>query len=178
MMQRLSLDLIKSPLPVWPGALVLGIAIAGALFSYQQYHTVSERNAALQIALAQLGAESRKSHTANQSSTLSSAELEAEDRRAREVAASLLLPWHDLFAALESAAHSDVALLAIEPDHKKHQVRITAEAKDFDILIGYLKRLGNAPQLKFVRLLRYEVREDDKQHPLRFSVEASWRLPT
>jgi Tfp pilus assembly protein PilN len=178
MMQRLSLDLIKSPLPVWPGMLVLGIAMAGALFSYLQYLAVSERNTTLQVELAQLGAESQKSHVANQASTLSPAEMEAEDKRAREVAASLLLPWHDLFAALESAAHSDVALLAIEPDHKKQQVRITAEARDFGIVVGYLKRLDHAPQLKLVRLVRYEVREDDKQHPLRFSVEASWRLPT
>lgn len=177
-MQRLSLDLVKPPLPAWPGMLVMGIAVAGALLSYQQYLGVSERNATLQTELAQLGKESEKSHIADQASTLSSEEMAAEDKRAREVAASLLLPWHDLFAALESAAQSDVALLAIEPDHKKQQVRITAEARDFGILVGYLKRLNRAPQLQLVRLVRYEVREDDKQHPLRFSVEASWKLPS
>lgn len=176
MMQRLSLDLVKSPMPAWPGMLVLAIAIVGALFSYWQYLGVSERNAAMESELAQADMARQKSHAARQPATLSSAELEAEGRRAREVASLLLLPWRDLFSALESASQNNVALLAIEPDHKKHQIRITAEARDFEILVGYLKRLGDAPQLKFVRLLRYEVREDDKQHPLRFTVEASWRL--
>lgn len=175
-MQRLSLDLIKPPLPAWPGMLVLVIAIVCALLSYRQYLSVSERNAAMERELAQVAEASQKLHATQQTSTLSSAELEAENRRAREVASLLLLPWRDLFSALESASQNDVALLGIEPDHKKHQVRITAEAKDFDILVGYLKRLGDAPQLKFVRLLRYEVREDDKHRPLRFTVEASWRL--
>lgn len=178
MMRRLSLDLVKSPTPAWPGMLVLAIAIAGALLCYWQYLGVSEHNATLESELAQLAAASRKLHAAQQPSALSSAELEAESRRAQEIASSLLLPWRDLFAALESASHSDVALLAIEPDHKKRQVRITAEARDFDILVEYLKRLGDAPQLELVRLLRYEVREDDKQRPLRFSVEASWKLPS
>lgn len=178
MMQRLRLDLVKSSLPVWPGMLVLAIAIAGALLSYRQYLGVSERNAVLESELAQADMAKQKSHAARQSSSLSSAELEAEDRRAREVVSLLLLPWRDLFLALESASHNDVALLAIEPDHKKHQVRITAEAKNFDILTGYLRRLGDAPQLRLVHLLRYEVREDDKQRPLRFTVEASWKLPS
>lgn len=178
MMQRLSLDLVKSPVPAWPGMLVLVIALAGALFGYRQYLGISERNAILESELAQADMANRKMHAAQQPSALSSAELEAEGRRAQEVASSLLLPWRDLFSALESASHNDVALLAIEPDHKKHQVRITAEAKNFDILVGYLKRLGNAPQLKFVRLLHYEVRVDDPQHPLRFTAEASWRLPS
>lgn len=177
-MQRLSLDLVKSPMPAWPGMLVLAIAIMCTLFSYRQYLVVSERNAAMESELAQVAAARQKLHAARQPSALSSAELEAGDRRAREVASFLLLPWRDLFAALESASHDGVALLAIEPDHKKHQLRITAEARNFDILTGYLERLGNARQLTFVRLLRYEVREDDPQHPLRFTIEASWRLPS
>ncbi|MEQ1814231.1 MAG: hypothetical protein ABL860_07255 [Candidatus Nitrotoga sp.] len=176
MMQRLNLDLVKSQTPVWPGMLVLVIAIVGTLFSYGQYFVINERSAAMESELAQVNMTRQRSHAANRTATLSSAELETEGRRAREVASLLLLPWRDLFSALESASQNNVALLAIEPDYKKHQVRITAEAKDFDILIRYLKRLGDTPQLKFVRLLRYEVRENDAQHPLRFTIEASWRL--
>ena len=176
MMQRLNLDLVKSQMPVWPGMLVLVLAIVGILFSYRQYFVVNERNAIMESELAQIDMARRKSHAANRPATLSSMELEVEGRRAHEVASLLLLPWRDLFSALESASQNNVAVLAIEPDYKKHQVRITAEAKDFDILVHYLKRLGDTPQLKFVRLLRYEVREDDAQHPLRFTVEASWRL--
>lgn len=178
MMQRLNLDLVKSPVPAWPGMLVLAAGLLLALLGYQQYMAVSERKQAMLNELAQLSVAGKKLHSAQQSSTLSSAELEAEDRRAREVASLLLLPWRDLFAALESTSKNDVALLSIEPDHKKRQLRITAEARDFDTLTAYLKRLGSAPQLKSVRLLRYEVREEDAQHPLRFTVEAAWRLPS
>lgn len=176
MMQRLNLDLVKSQMPVWPGMLVLVIALVGILFSYWQYSVVNEHNVVMESELAQVDVARLKSHAANRSTALSTTELEVEGRHAREVASLLLLPWHDLFSALESASQNNIALLAIEPDYKKLQVRITAEAKDFDILIRYLKRLGDTPQLKFVRLLRYEVREDDAQHPLRFTIEASWRL--
>jgi len=178
MMQRLNLELVKSTTPVWPGRLVLLVAIMCAALGYSQYLSVRKHNASIENELSQLAVTSQKLNAAQQSSTLSSAELEAEGRRAREVASLLLLPWRDLFSALESASQNDVALLGIEPDHRKHQIRITAEAKNFDILVGYLKRLGEAPQLKFVRLLRYEIREDDPQHPLRFTIEASWRLPS
>jgi hypothetical protein len=176
MMQRLNIDLVKSNVPVWPGMLILAIAIVAALYGYGQYLAVSERNAILDSELAQADMANQKKNAGNQPSAISSAELEAEGRHAREVSSLLLLPWGELFSALESASHNDVALLAIEPDHKRQLVHITAEAKNFDALISYLKRLDNAPQLKFVRLLRYEVRGDDPQHPMRFTVEASWRL--
>ena len=177
-MQRLSLDIIKSPVPAWPGIVLLVIGGGCVVAAYLQYLGTSERDMALQSKLAQAGEASHQQQTANHSSTLAPEELAAEDHRAREIASFLLLPWRDLFAAIESASLHDVALLSIEPDHKKNQVRISAEAKDFSVLINYLKRLGSVPQFKWVRLMRYEVREDDKQHPLRFTVEASWRLPS
>jgi hypothetical protein len=176
-MQRLSLDLVGSPVPAWPGRLLLATAVLCALFSYQHYLAVSASNAAVQSELAQLDVANQKLQI-HQTPTLSSVQLEIEQRRVQEVVSLLLLPWRDLFTALESASHRDVALLTIEPDHKKHLLRITAEAKNFDIVVGYLKRLGDIPQLKSVHLLRYEVREDDKQHPLRFTIEASWQLPS
>jgi hypothetical protein len=177
MMQRLSLDIVKSPVPVWPGIVLLIIGGGCLMAAYLQYLGTSERNTVLQSKLAQAGEANLQQQTASRPSTLTSEEVAAEDHRAREISSFLLLPWRDFFAAIESASQDDVALLAIEPDHKKNHVRITAEAKDFGILIDYLKRLGNAPQLKLVRLLRYEVREDDKQHPIRFTVEASWKWP-
>jgi hypothetical protein len=176
MMQRLSLDIVKSPVPVWPGIVLLIIGGGCLMAAYLQHLGTSEHNTMLQKKLTKAGEASLQQQTASQSSTLTPEEVAAQDHRAREIASFLLLPWRDFFAAIESASQDDVALLAIEPDHKKNHVRITAEAKNFDILIAYLRRLGNAPQLKLVRLLRYEVREDDKQHPIRFTVEASWRL--
>ena len=177
-MQRLYLDIVKPPVPVWPGMLLLAIGLSCIVAAYLQYHGIVERNTAIQVQLTRDDEASRQRHIVSRASEGSPEELAAENHRAREIASFLLLPWRDLFAAIESAAQEDVALLSIEPDHKKSQVRITAEAKDFGILIDYLKRLGKAPQLKLVRLLSYEVREDDKQRPIRFIVEASWRLPS
>lgn len=177
-MQKLSLDLVKSPRPAWPGMLVLAIAIAFTLLNYRQYLVISGHNAEIESELAQAGAASQVSRATHPASILSPAEIEAEERRVREVVSLLLLPWRDLFAALESASHNDIALLSIDPDHKKRMIRITAEARNFDVLVGYLKKLGSAPQLRFVRLLRYEVRDADKLRPLRFTVEASWSLPS
>lgn len=175
-MRRLSLDLVKPPLPAWPGMILLAVALACAWMSYRQYAGAIERNEKIESELAQAGAASRELRAALRPAPLSRDEIEAATRRAREVASLLLLPWQDLFLAVEGASHNDVALLAIEPDPRKRVIRITAETRHFDTIAVYLKRLGAATQLKFVRLLRYEAREDGKQHPLRFTVEASWKL--
>jgi hypothetical protein len=175
-MRRLNLDLVKPPLPAWPGMLVLAVALVCAWMSYRQYVGAIERNEKIESELAQADAASRKLRAALRPVPLSRDEIETATRRAREVASLLLLPWRDLFLAVESASHNDVALLAIEPDPGKRVIRITAEGRNFDSIAVYLKRLGATTQLKFVRLLRYETGADGKPHPLRFTVEASWKL--
>lgn len=97
-----------------------------------------------------------------------------EYRRATEVAAQLRLPWNDLFMSVELASTPDVALLSIESDIGKRQVRIAGESKDFDALLGYLRLLARQPTLENIYLQSHRVQQQDPQHPVLFVLSADW----
>jgi len=105
----------------------------------------------------------------------SSADLLARIDEAKKLASFLMIPWGDVFSALEAAALNDLALLAIEPDAKKRQLKITAEAKNKDIMFNYLEKLEASDELANVYLLKHEVVEDVDQHPIRFVAVATWK---
>ncbi|MGH8253875.1 MAG: hypothetical protein ACRES2_07520 [Steroidobacteraceae bacterium] len=86
-------------------------------------------------------------------------------------------PWSQLLAELESASGDEagnVAVLAIEPDHAKHRVRVTAEARTLELAIAYVQRLRKTSALRYPMLESHELRADDKDHPVRFQIAADW----
>ena len=93
---------------------------------------------------------------------------------ARDAVQRLGLPWTKLFAALEAAGSDQVALLAIEPDTKSGTVKITGKSKDYLAALGYVLTLSENEALSHVQLLRHEVRQNDPEHPVSFSISAAW----
>ena len=93
---------------------------------------------------------------------------------ARDTVERLGLPWTKLFAALEAAANDQVALLAIEPDTKNGTVKITGDSKDYLAALGYVLNLSQADALSNVQLVRHEVKQNDPQRPVAFSISAAW----
>ena len=86
-------------------------------------------------------------------------------------------PWSQLLAELENASgdtSGNVALLSVEPDHAKHRVRVTAEARTLELALAYVQRLRKAPVLRYPMLDSHELRKEDKDHPVRFQVSADW----
>ena len=91
----------------------------------------------------------------------------------------LSVPWSKLLGELESASHDiqfGVALLEVEPDPAKKQVRITAEAKSLPAALAYLERLQKSHVLKYPMLESHERQKDDPEHPVRIKLAAEWRL--
>jgi Tfp pilus assembly protein PilN len=88
--------------------------------------------------------------------------------------AQLNLPWRDVLDAVESATPSTIALVALEPDAKKHLIKGTAEAKTGEAMIAYIEKLKRQPFFRFVVLTKHEVNAQDPNHPLRFQFEAEW----
>jgi hypothetical protein len=86
----------------------------------------------------------------------------------------LALRWDALFVALESARANGVALLAIEPDPGKNVVKLTAEAKSAEDMLGYVERLQSAEGLADVTLASHQIKPSDPLQPLRFAVVAAW----
>lgn len=83
------------------------------------------------------------------------------------VARQLNTPWAELLDTLESATPPDVALVSVAPDAAQGAVRLQAEAKSLQALLGYERALRMAPLLRDVVLVRHETNETDAQRPVR-----------
>ncbi|MBW8906555.1 MAG: PilN domain-containing protein [Betaproteobacteria bacterium] len=164
-MQRIELDFIRrAQRSRWAGRVLLAVAIglAGDMaFSYAGLLRSVKENESI-VARAQPG---------KPPAAPASAE---EVALARDTVERLALPWPKLFAALEAAASDQVALLAIEPDTKSGTVKISGDSKDYLAALGYVLNLSQADTLSHVQLVRHEVRQNDPQRPVSFSISAAW----
>ena len=163
-MQRIELDFVRRrPASRWAGRVLLAVAIgiAGEMgYSYLQLaRSVKSDEATL------ARAQPRKAVN-----PVSPEEVSA----ARETVDRLGLPWTKLFAALEAAANEQVALLAIEPDTKSGTVTISGDSKDYLAALTYVLNLSRADTLSRVQLVRHEVKQNDPQRPVSFSISAAW----
>lgn len=87
----------------------------------------------------------------------------------------LNLPWRELQDAVAAATPQNVALLALEPDARKHVLKLTAEARSSDDMVGYIEQLKEQELFSSVVLTRHEINDQDPNRPLRFQIEAEWR---
>jgi hypothetical protein len=84
----------------------------------------------------------------------------------------LNLPWEDILVALNKAASGEVALLALEPEVSNSVIRLQAEAKSFDAMLHYQRKLEALfPE---AILTRHEVLLKEPGAPVRFSVQTRW----
>jgi hypothetical protein len=94
---------------------------------------------------------------------------------ANAVVQNLALPWEMLFRTVEGTGNVPVALLAVQPDPQRRMVKISGEARDYAAVLTYIARLDESGTLRNVHLLSHQRKQDDPQHPLVFTVAASWR---
>lgn len=163
-MQRIALDFVRrAPRSRWASRVLLAVAlgVAGDMaFTFAQLDRAVKANEAV-VARGQ----PRKAVA-----RVSPEELAL----ARDTVERLGLPWTKLFAALESAASDQVALLAIEPDTKSGTVKISGDSKDYLAALGYVLNLSQADALSNVQLVRHELKQNDPQRPVAFSISAAW----
>jgi hypothetical protein len=164
-MQRIELDFFRrAPRSRWAGRVLLACALglAGDLaFSYVRLARTVKQNEAI------------VAHAQPKRPVAAPASAE-EVALARDTVERLALPWSKLFAALEAAANDQVALLAIEPDTKSGTVKISGDSKDYLAALGYVLNLSKADALSHVQLVRHEVKQNDPQRPVAFSITAAW----
>lgn len=107
------------------------------------------------------------------------AEVLIPEAQALSVNAAILrlnVPWRALEDAIGTATPPGIALLALDPDPKKQVLKITAEARTSDDMVGYVQALKQQEFFIGAALARHEIGEQDPQHPIRFQVEAQWRI--
>lgn len=169
-MRPLSLDYVRKP-SAWPAWLLLLAALAMAREMGRSYLTAKQ-----QLSDAALAGAPRH------------AQMKLLDKRpaypvslkenlvyANGVVQNLALPWDMLFKTVEGTGNVPVALLAVQPDPRKRLVKISGEAKDYAAVLTYLARLDESGTLRNVHLLSHQLKHDDPQHPLLFTIAASWK---
>jgi hypothetical protein len=155
------------------GGLLLAVGVVAASVVFLEYHTVAQHRAGLELKLAALA----------RADALAAAPVETPaDARiavsAEQAATDLATPWTLLLSELEQASketQGQVAVLGVEPDHAKHNVRVSAEARTLSLALAYVERLQTSRSLSYPMLDRHEMRADDAQHPVRFELSGAWR---
>ena len=109
-----------------------------------------------------------------QESTMDGTQLAAEIQHANDIIRQLNLPWDTLFLALESAANKQVALLSIQPDSSKQLIHISGEARSLEDMLAYIAQLRGQETLAQITLTSHEIKLQDPDKPVRFSLSAKW----
>ena len=155
------------------GTVGMALAAVGAIalaLVMLQLHALGAQRAGLELRSEDL------QRAQNRGSTLDSvAGLGAQN--AEKTVRELGTPWSQLLAELEHASgdsSGEVAVLSIEPDHAKHRVRVTAEARTLELALAYVQRLRKTQVLHYPMLDSHEIKSDDKDHPVRFQLSADW----
>lgn len=169
-MMRLDYRAGIKPFP-WAGVALLVFATAILGLSAKYYNRTVERTAYWEARSGQITEGSRKQTEASKHDMEAAA---LEIRNANEVLRKLTIPWDSLFRALEWSSGQNVALLAIEPDAEKHQVKISGEAKDISALWNYMGHLEAQPAFRRVILRRHQVERRELTHPVRFALIVEW----
>jgi hypothetical protein len=154
------------------GGLLLAAGVLAACAVLLEYRVMGEHRAGLETRLAALARADARA-TPVTSSADARVAVSAE-----QAALDLATPWTLLLSELEQAskeAQGQVAVLGVEPDHAKHNVRVTAESRTLALALSYVERLQSSHSLLYPMLDRHEVRADDPQHPVRFELTGAWR---
>ncbi|VXB19759.1 PilN domain-containing protein [Massilia sp. 9I] len=158
-----------------PRAFGFLFAIAGLCFVLASqvisYREEREQLEALQAAIA---ARSNAVRPLPVAATPKTTIPDAQAQAVNDAVMQLNLPWRDLVEAVRAATPSNVALLALEPDAKRRNLRITAETKNSDDMLAYVAQMQEQGWFASVNLVRHEIAEQEPNKPLRFQISAQW----
>ena len=174
MMRALMLDYQRSAQPGWISWLMFGIGLAVAAGAVFYYVALSRELSGWESKASEMMRNAQRSKTSVGTEPRNPEEVARDLKSANEALQKLTVPWETLFTALESTRGDRIALLAMEPDARKGQVRIIAEAKAANDMLDYLRRLGSESAFRGVVLINHQVQQQDSERPLRFSLAVNW----
>lgn len=171
-MRPVTIDYQKGPRSAWAGwallalPLLLGIDLAYTKLELEQQLAAWRQESSL------TGAPGSPARNAKRDGASVAAELD----EAAGVFRQLTLPWSSLFRSLEEAHSDEVALIAVQPDAQRRALTLVGEAKEYSEVLGYVARLRKEAEFANVYLVGTELKEDQPQRPMLFTVSANWRV--
>jgi hypothetical protein len=96
---------------------------------------------------------------------------EGAAKRSAKVLANLTVPWPTLFTALESAAGDGIVLTGLMPEAENRRVRISGEARRFQDIPAYTKKLLGTKAFANVLLLAHDTLDNSR---IAFTLQADW----
>src|SRR5258708_4081462 len=159
---RIELDFARRPRRInLRGAALLTLRLARASLVLVEYQDDRTQHSVLELQVADLNATriGRKPDKAAERITTES----------RAALAELTSPWSRLLQVLEQTSAESggrVAVLGVEPDREKHQLRVIAEARTLPIALAYVQRLQASDALRFPMLESHEVQTRDPEKPV------------
>lgn len=174
-MRALTLDFRRAWYPRWVGASLLLAGLAAAAVVGVEYRQVVAKAAETEARLrAQGPVVRRKVYASVTGGDVQRVALEL--KHARDVAQQLGMPWDELFRSIEAADAPTVALLGIESTADRQRIQISAEAKNLDAMLRYVKELEGRALFADVYLHSHQIQQQDPQRPVRFVLSATWRV--
>jgi Tfp pilus assembly protein PilN len=168
--RRIELDYVAAPRrPWWIGAAVLILALAVAGDMVLRYREARHELTALDAAQGLLNADRRPQRAVPKE------RLDEEAKVIDATVRQLTLPWAQMIEAVEAASSSEVTVLQLQPETQQRSLRLTAEAKNREAMVKYMRRLGETRVLSGVHLVNHHVQVEDPSRPIQFGVQASFR---
>lgn len=164
MSARLNIEFQRVAKPRWVGWALLAIAV----FLIAEVD-MRKQELAEEIAVWKGGSTASTKIQANMPA------VEDQAKEAGVVIEQLALPWSPLFGSLERAHSENVALLSVQPDAQRRSVTLTGEAKGYADVLGYVSRLKSEAKLGNVYLVSNELKEEQPQRPVGFTITADWK---
>jgi Tfp pilus assembly protein PilN len=167
---RIELDYVAAPRRAWwIGVLVLviGLAVAGDIV--WRYRDARNQLAALDAAQGLLNVDRRPQRAVPKE------RLDEEAKIIDAAVRQLTLPWAQMIQAVEAASSSEVTVLQLQPETQQRSLRLTAEAKNREAMLRYVRRLGETRVLSGVHLVNHHVQTEDPSRPIQFGVQAAFR---
>lgn len=162
----------QKPFP-WAGAFLLLISLLSLALSGAYYRGTLEQIGYWE---ARSGQGERAAGRQTTGTQRDMNDMALEIKHANEVLNQITLPWDRLFQAVEWSSGKDVALLTIEPDAERNEVKISGEAKNIAALLNYIKHLAEQDVFSNVYLQRHQVQQHNPEKPVRFALVVTWKV--
>ena len=164
----------RRPRPGPLGWVLLALGVAAAGLELADWRTGEADLAGREAIVERLRHQLRRAGPAPAAKARAASEQEL--RPALRLAGQLGVDWGALLHDLAAAEDERLALLSLEVDAPRGNLRLTGEAKSLPAVFEYLSRLEAMPSVAAAQLTSYERRTVGAVELIRFNATAAWEM--